>query len=625
MVNKKYKKGVQDASDAYAAFGKKQSEALEHILGEIRNGNCTLEEAVKKLGEIGGNVDNLYKYLRGKEKAQLYTVYTPLDIANLDKEEKLFLVGVLFRLTIDKLPTEAQQKFIRSVQRYLDIKEPPFGVDISAIEEIESMNAQKAIYQVVLEYLMLQDGDSFDETEIQHTLLESFNLNNKNRQTIEEHVKLLYIATGADGFVEKYGFVDDEEDFEDNTNNAETIESEIVSEESADDSVVEEYAGIALKLAEQQVSKKVCYSVLGTLFAKEEIYFETRNSIVFKDLYAKNTWVCYDKTGEGKRILSSLSLDNLYCDFSKDAYYAKGDSGYNYVIDYQKDIMYLTIEGTFYHIDIKNDNRTKIKDNFPEGHLDFDGNIFLISCGNNLQYFDLNDRVLHTVVDSCGKNIDAYQTSILVGRKIYFYSTNGSYLSDDNGNGLSNSVCVYNLDDCSIKKIIDLDNEYYIDSMFKRNNTIYLLGHRHSTYSLQKIVINNTGYGLETLCDNISGSTAQSKRMITHNWFSCYKHTKSSYLDDPQPLHSIWIFDFSKQISNVAVTDCEGLKDEGVFKPKWVSIRSDYKVIGQWLYYIKDGQSIDLTHRKTDRISQIYRVNLNSPSRPVCVETAQSV
>ena len=55
---------------------------------------------------------------------------------------------------------------MRSILHYLDIKEPPFGIELSAIDYIYGMSAQ-AIYQVILEYLILQDGDSYDETELQ--------------------------------------------------------------------------------------------------------------------------------------------------------------------------------------------------------------------------------------------------------------------------------------------------------------------------------------------------------------------------------------------------------------------------------------------------------------------------
>lgn len=171
MFNKKYKKGMADAAKAYEAFGKKQEKAIEAVLQELRQGNIDISTAIQSLK---GNIDNLYSYLESKEKAELYTVYTPFDIKELDKNERLFLVGALLRLTQDKDPTETQQNYLRSIQKYLEIKEPPFGIDLTAIENIENMLHQKAIYQVVLEYLILQDGDSYDETELQQEFLDSF-------------------------------------------------------------------------------------------------------------------------------------------------------------------------------------------------------------------------------------------------------------------------------------------------------------------------------------------------------------------------------------------------------------------------------------------------------------------
>ena len=454
MINKKYKKGFSDASNAYQAFGEKQSEALEHILGEIRNGNCTLEEAIKKFGDINGNVENLYKYLKSKEKAQLYSIYTPLDIANLDKEEKLFLVGILFRLTIDKLPTEAQQKFIRSVQRYLDIKEPPFGVDISAIEEIESMNAQKAIYQVVLEYLILQDGDSFDETEIQHSLLESFNLNNKNRQTIEEHVKLLYRATGAEGLVEKYGFVTEAET--ETASEEEPNNSEKNCEEESTPNFVEPYVGIPLKLAETIRPKEVDCD--RTCFKSYKSYFETKDFFIFQDTNTpKSCWSCYDKQQNNQRMLNALESENTTTtnpigikqrksmlfefDFWKfhlsmlfsQSQNCKGDSGKNFVIDYQRNLLYFLFENHLYCIDIEKDTQIKYDVDIQEGFLDLHKNIILISSNERIQYFNTISQTIETVTDACGQNISAAHTAVILNDYIYFYSNHGKELSANDG------------------------------------------------------------------------------------------------------------------------------------------------------------------------------------------------
>ena len=215
MFNKKYKKGMADAAKAYEAFGKKQEDALKHILEEVRQGKRDMESVLR---EFNGNIDGLYDYIDSKEKAHLYSVYTPFDIINLNKNDRLFLVGVLCRLTVDKAPNENQQNYIRAVQKYLDVKEPPFGIDPMYIETIEDIPTQKAILQTVLEYLCLQDGDSYDETEYQQEFLDAFSVNAKGRKEIMDHIDLLYTATGAKGLAEKYGYVPEEE--EDDTQDA---------------------------------------------------------------------------------------------------------------------------------------------------------------------------------------------------------------------------------------------------------------------------------------------------------------------------------------------------------------------------------------------------------------------
>lgn len=203
MFNRKYKKGIADAAKAYEAFGQKQSDALTHILKEVREGKRSLKEA---LNSLKGNVDSLYEHLLSEEKQKLYTVYTPFDIKGLGVEEQHFLLGALLCLSKDNTPSENQQNYLRAIQRYLEIKDLPFGVDPLAVENIENTRFQKAIFQVVIEFLQLQEGDCFDQTQLQQDFLEAFNLNEKTKQEIMDHVSMLYMATGAVGLAEKYGF-----------------------------------------------------------------------------------------------------------------------------------------------------------------------------------------------------------------------------------------------------------------------------------------------------------------------------------------------------------------------------------------------------------------------------------
>ena len=203
MFNAKYKKGMADAAKAYEAFGEKQEAALNHILEEVRQGRRESRDAME---EVSRNFDNVYNYLDSKQKEELYTLNTPFDIKNLELKERQFLAGALFTLAQDKRPTENQQKYIQAVYAYLGIQNPSPGVDPLAIEKMENLTDQRAIYQVILEYLFLQDGDGYDETELQQEFLDTFSLNPKGRETIRHYVENLHRTVGIQGLVEKYGY-----------------------------------------------------------------------------------------------------------------------------------------------------------------------------------------------------------------------------------------------------------------------------------------------------------------------------------------------------------------------------------------------------------------------------------
>ena len=329
--NKKYKKGMEDAAKAYKVFGEKQEAALKYILTEVREGKSTLEEALKKLGDIDANIGDLYSYLKSKEKAELYTIYTPYDIANLGKEEKLFLGGALLRLTMDKMPTEEQQAFMRSILHYLDIKEPPFGIELSAIDYIYGMSAQ-AIYQVILEYLILQDGDSYDETELQQEFLERFQLNPKTKAAIAEHVETLYVATGAEGLAEKYGYVV-EEDQENASKDNDKIDS---SEEEK--RLEKEAVSFLLNDGKNSIfSNKISL--------KDYFYYDT-NGFFLADSICSSTGVLFNKKLLTKELVdwlppkinpdSSVVYENLCCTVVVEDFVTRNIAKDIYIINFDK-------------------------------------------------------------------------------------------------------------------------------------------------------------------------------------------------------------------------------------------------------------------------------------------------
>lgn len=206
---KMYKKGLADAMHAYEDFGKKQEAALEHIREEARNGNKELGAALAALGD---DLNGIYKYLNSKEKEALYHLSTPMDLKEMELEEKQLLLAILYQLAEDEETalTDNQRTYIRSVQKYLGITNPQTFADFSAIENIDSVDVQKTFMRVALEFFYLQDGDDLSDS--QEEFFDYFSVNKKQATVIENEVSRLYNAVGPEGLAEKYGYVCDESD-----------------------------------------------------------------------------------------------------------------------------------------------------------------------------------------------------------------------------------------------------------------------------------------------------------------------------------------------------------------------------------------------------------------------------
>ena len=201
---KMYKKGLADAMGAYEAFGKKQEAALAHVREEVRNGNKDLKAALASLGE---DLNGIYMYLNSQEKAALYQLSTPMDIKELDTEEKRLLLAILYQLAENEGPalTNEQRAYIRSVQKYLEITNPEMSADLSAIEKINLIDVQKTFMRVILEFFYLQDGDELSDE--QDAVFDYFSVNEKQATIIENEVIRLFNIVGPEGIAEKYGYV----------------------------------------------------------------------------------------------------------------------------------------------------------------------------------------------------------------------------------------------------------------------------------------------------------------------------------------------------------------------------------------------------------------------------------
>lgn len=198
MSKKDYKKGMADAMEAYEAFGEKQENAIRHVGQEV-------EKTAQKVDKLGGKIGEIADYITDKEKAELYRLNTPVDIADLEDAEKRILLAVLYQLSADADEvTEEQQNYLRAVQQYLKIYNPQTEIDLSAVENIEDISAQKAVLQAVLEFFRL--GAAPEElTEGQEDFLDYFQVNRRTRREIDGFIDAIVEAVGIKGLAEKYG------------------------------------------------------------------------------------------------------------------------------------------------------------------------------------------------------------------------------------------------------------------------------------------------------------------------------------------------------------------------------------------------------------------------------------
>ena len=108
MSTKSYKRGVADTAHAFAEFERKQSDAINFVRENFVEG-------------IQQNINDLCEHITEQEKNALYKFSAPLDIRDLDEQDKVLIVGILYVLANDKYPTEHQKRYIQLLQKYIDV------------------------------------------------------------------------------------------------------------------------------------------------------------------------------------------------------------------------------------------------------------------------------------------------------------------------------------------------------------------------------------------------------------------------------------------------------------------------------------------------------------------------
>jgi hypothetical protein len=193
---------MKDFTKGMAAGAKPFEEKFEQHADAIK---CVADKLEDGMDRVIGVMNAVIDDMSGLEKKRLYDLNTQYDIKGLEDYEKELLLAALFTLAKGEA-NEKQQAFIRSVKKYLDIKNPQTEVDLSGIENIENLNSQKAMFQTFAEYLFLaHEDDSFWEEYAD--LFDLFSVKKRDRDAIYGNILQIYNAMGAEGICEKYGFV----------------------------------------------------------------------------------------------------------------------------------------------------------------------------------------------------------------------------------------------------------------------------------------------------------------------------------------------------------------------------------------------------------------------------------
>jgi hypothetical protein len=197
FTGKNFQKGMEAGAKPYEAKYKQYAEALTRLQDKFG----------KNWGRVNDALNQVITAQESADRERLFKLNTPFDVKAMADHEKDLLVAILYTLAAEEA-NENQQAYIRSVQKYLGIKNPQTRIeDFSGIANIETISSQKAFLQACMEFLFLGGNNTDFFEEYGESLFGHFNLNEKSCLEVWEKVLQIYGATGAQGLAEKYGYV----------------------------------------------------------------------------------------------------------------------------------------------------------------------------------------------------------------------------------------------------------------------------------------------------------------------------------------------------------------------------------------------------------------------------------
>lgn len=248
MSNKSFEAGMIAGAKPFEEKFQKQANAFDK----------TADRLDGKLDDIKGVTDTLVDDGLARERKEVFGLNTLFDINSMEDTEKILVVSLLYSLAQRFEANDYQKHYIRSVQKYLGLKNVQPADTLTGVEGVKNFDDQKAILQVVMEYLFLEcfSFDFLDEENYEE-IFDSFNINRKGFREVETAIENIYQAVGAEGLAEKYGATDndiaDDEPVEESTISKEELEK---LEEKAEQLYLEFKIAEALEIFNQLVELK---------------------------------------------------------------------------------------------------------------------------------------------------------------------------------------------------------------------------------------------------------------------------------------------------------------------------------------------------------------------------------
>lgn len=197
----------RDFNSGVEAGAKPFEEKFNRISSDFQK---TAERINSNIDDLNRASDFIIDELNSIEKKRLYDLNIVVDIDELGSDEKELLMAILYTLAdMSEEVTQYQQDYLRAIRAYLQVKNVQNYVDLSVIENIESLNDQKAILQTIMEFLFIENADHHYMEEYED-VIDFFSVNKKSIKEIKECIDTIYKATGLKGLSEMYGYEPEE-------------------------------------------------------------------------------------------------------------------------------------------------------------------------------------------------------------------------------------------------------------------------------------------------------------------------------------------------------------------------------------------------------------------------------